>query len=172
MKKAGNFMKIIKKILCITLCLALCSFFSACHRNEYIDYSEFNRRLKSENKLYKFCEDEIFYKSSVYYVFFSLVSEKDILITMREDGEHIIDRISITAAGQSDTADFNSAFPEYIKAVIRSFVPEKYSDVFINELNSAAEVLFGDYFNTTESGFYSLSVFSDKTGINFTVTRN
>lgn len=162
-------MKNVKKSLCVPLVLLFALVLCSCARAVRVDYSELDRRLRKENELYAVNEKEILFSDPVYFAFLSLVSEDDILLAMREDGEKKLTQVSVTA-GDGVPEGFKKTFTDFTAAVIRAFVPEKDAPSLLETLGGWEELLYTERFGRAESGRYTLELFSDPIGVSVIVT--
>ena len=151
--------------------LSVSMSFCACERTRKTDYPELNRRLKKEDAAYGFNEDEMFINGGVYYAFYSVFSEDDMLLTMTEDSEHMLTSVTLTAAGNDKTEGFSAGFLRLAAALTSAFVPPEEAETLVKAVNGYKEVLFSECFDKTQSGRYSAELFSDPVGVSVMISR-
>jgi|GEM_PF-6315937 len=116
-------MRILKKISAIIVLLALLSGLASCVREKRFDYSELNIRIKKEAPEYSFREKELFYSDGVYYMYYSLHSENDMLLTLKEDENKKLKRITLTMDAEKAELSADD-FYSFSKLLSELFIPE------------------------------------------------
>lgn len=155
----------------LALFLLPCLFFGGCTRAERVDYSGLNRRLKQIAPEYEFNEDEIFFNDSVYYAFYSVLSRDDMLLTMTEDEDLRLIAVSLTASGNDTSEEFRNAFLSLAAAVADAFAPPVEAEELKRSVNGYRDILFTERFDKTESGRYTVELFSDPIGVSVILSR-
>ena len=114
-------MKKTSKMPAIALLLALTVCLGGCVRDERFDHSELNVRIAEQNEKYRMDETRIFFSDSVYYYYYSLSGENDMLLTLKEDETKRLERITLTY----DETDKDAAADFYALAAILAgvFIP-------------------------------------------------
>lgn len=141
-------------MLLLLLCLLLC----ACEKDRRFDYSELNIRIGEENQKYVFDEASLFYSNGIFYSYYSLNDENDMLLTMREDEEGKLDRITLTLdAAKADTGGDFSALSLILAKI---FIPDAPMDILSDATGiTSGDAIFGEVVNKYEQGFYSAVLF-------------
>ncbi|MCH5197619.1 MAG: hypothetical protein J1E34_01825 [Oscillospiraceae bacterium] len=152
-------MKIIKKIVIFAVILSVVLSFSSCVKDKRFDYSELNIRLKKDAPEFVFDESEIFFSDSVYYVYYSLNSEDDMLLTLKEDERMKLERITLTLDSKK-AEESGETFRKFALALANIFIPELNESALIdatgiNDVSSYTSDIMKSY---TE-GFYKAVLF-------------
>lgn len=161
-----------KTVMCLLLAF-LCVLFSGCTRSERIDYSELNRRLKKEDKAFSFSEKDVFFRDGVYYAFYSVLSEEDMLLTMKENDEGRLTCVTLTVlGGDAVTEELKTAFLRFSAALTASFALPENAGELIEAQKEYYPVLFTECFKKAQSGRYTAELFCDPAGTALILTRS
>lgn len=168
--KERDVIKMSRKIIAgVTVMLYLCTLLSACTQEIRIDRYELSKRLEKTNKEYSLNAGDIIIEDEKQYIFYSLNSESDCLLTLLTGNAGRIESISLTLDSSKWT---QSAVTQYFlplcKAVLASFCYN--DDELIEEVISAlrldeADTYFSGKFTCEERGGYSFTLFSNETGV-------
>ena len=137
--------------------LVLCCLFSSCAREERFGYSELNLRLKRVSPSLAFEEEKLFLSDRVWYAFYEKDGRTSMLLTMREDDEGKLDRLTL-ALGEKDAA---GDFMLLASALAKIFIPGADTaaiDAATGFLQTAA--VFGNGVEVWREGFYSFSLWA------------
>lgn len=163
--------KFIKKSI-IMLLGALLMLFSGCTRSERADYSELNRRLAKEDKAFCFNENDVFFRDGVYYAFYSVLSDDDMLLTMKENDDGRLTCVSLTSSGNEAAGEESkTVFSRFAAALTRAFVPPENAQELLKAQEEYMPFLFTERFEKAQSGRYTAELFSDPAGVSLILTR-
>lgn len=149
MKKSGIMAPLLVLLVSLTL--------ASCARDRRMDYSELNIRIGEINPNCVFDESALFYSNGVYYSFYSLNGENDMLLTMREDEEGKLDRITLTLNGEKKES--LDVFSELSLILAEIFIPETDRSALSEKTGIASAAVFSETVNKYEQGFYSAVLF-------------
>ena len=77
---------------------------AACSRPAQPDLTTLRREIKKEAPRFEIAPDALFFSNSVFYYFYSLHDDNDLLLTLKEDDRRKICRITLTAKRNSPAA--------------------------------------------------------------------
>ena len=173
--------------------LLLCLPLTACARNARFDYSELKLRLAEADGAFAFDETDLFFADGTYYAFYAVdgatgrmtareeekgqmtvtEGEAGMLLTMREDGTGLLDRVTLTL--DADARDAAPTFVAFAEAIARVFIPGADMDALREKtgLPDADTTDFDGLFAGTpgryETGFYRASLIPGNEGVVFVV---
>ena len=141
----------------------------ACRREARFDFLELNARLRAADKSFCFPEDAVFYKDGTYYVYCSLQSENDALLSMREDEDGRLDRISLTLTAEDrDAAQRFAAFSRLLAGL---FIPDCDLDALCAQTGLDDAALFQETMRAFTQDRYTAVLFGSQTAACFFVMR-
>ena len=147
--KINNFIKFAAAILLLwTVCAVL---FSGCTRDNRINTAELERRMAQADDRLAFFDGEVFCCKETYYTYFSLSSEKDVLMTVKEDGYGRVKRVTVTS--DEKNASSGGGFVLVCEAAAAALLPEKTD---IGQISSAVGLT--DTSNADEAGFAEFKI--------------
>lgn len=152
-------MKIFKKSVNFIVMMSLILGLSSCVKDKRFDYSELNIRLKNVSPEFVFDETELFYSDSVYYIYYSLNSENDMLLTLKEDEKMKLERITLTL--DAEKADMSGeTFKKFALTLADIFIPELNVNALI-EATGIDDVssYTTDIMKSFSEGFYKAVLF-------------
>lgn len=153
-----------KRFLSILLCFMLIISVSGCKKDERFDLSELKIRLENADEKYSFSYEDIFYSDAVYYIYYSFRSENDVLLTVKEDSNLNVIRISAAVWSTADESTV-SEYEIFCEELTRIFVSEKEREGLIEETGLFADgVLFTDFVSVSEKTDYTARAFSSEFG--------
>ena len=94
-------MKIWKRLLKYAACglmLTLALPLTGCVKDKRFDYTELNVRLEETAPQFTFTYTDLFFADGVYYCYYSFSAPEDALLTMKEDQDGKLDRVTLTLA--------------------------------------------------------------------------
>lgn len=155
-------MKIMKKLQiygAILLIIAIFLSFVSCAKEDRFDYSELNLRLTSLMPSAQIDESALFFSDDTFYYYYSLVSEHDTLLSLRQDADGLLDRVSLTA----DEMVLNTAYDVFRTlslALAEAFIPQADTDALREGVCfDDQEALRAKILCTYTQGFYKASLF-------------
>ena len=152
-------MKNMRIFAVIPLLFALLLPFAACAKEKRFDYSELNLRLTALMPAAAIDESALFYADGIYYYYYTLASEHDTLLTMKEDASGRLERVTLTA----DETALNTAFDSFRTlslALAEVFIPEADTEALRAGVSfDDMEYLSAHTLCTYTQGFYKASLF-------------
>ena len=156
MKRAKKLYQTGAVLLAVLLALPL----FGCVRDKRFDYSELNLRLRERSPAYGFAEADLFFADDVYYCLYTLEQPDDVLLTMRQDAEQKLVRVTLTLAAPPEDGRFD-AFRQFALALAEVFIPDADTDALREslQLDDPAGMRQKTLCEYTQ-GFYSASAFA------------
>lgn len=159
-----------KKTAALSVITALVFSFSACVKDKRFDYSELNLRLGKEAPEFVFDENGLFCSDGVYYVFYSLCSEDDMLLTLKEDEKGRLTRVCLTLDAEKAEKGAD-AFSRLSLALAKIFIPELDTVKMLEETGLGEFTAGGgDGMKSHVYGFYTAVLFKCEEGACFMLT--
>ena len=153
-----------KKYISLILCIVCILPFSSCKREDRFDLSELNIRLERADKKYTFDYENIFFSDSVFYIYYSFAEENDVLMTVKEDSELKLIRIS-AALWRTANEESIAEYERFCEVLTQVFVSEKQREGLLEETGLFSDgVLFSDFVSVTEKTDYTARAFSSEFG--------
>ena len=153
-----------KRFFSVVLCF-LCVFMtSSCKKEERFDISELKLRLEDADEKYAFDYDAIFYADSVFYIYYSFCEENDVLLTVKEDDELRLTRIS-AAVWCTAGEDTLTEYKKFCEALTGIFVSPDEGEGLSEETGLFGEgVFFTDFVSSVQKTNYTARAFSSEFG--------
>lgn len=153
-----------KRYIALILCI-LCIFpLSSCKKEDRFDLSELKIRLEKINGKYSFDYEDIFFSDSVFYIYYSFAEENDVLMTVKEDSELKLIRIS-AALWRTENEESLAEYERFCEVLTQVFVSEKQRDGLVEETGLFSDgVLFTDFVATVRKTDYTARAFSSEFG--------
>ena len=144
-----------KKPVCLLILLVLPAvfFLSSCAAGERFDYSELNLRLKKRAPEFVFSEERLFLANGVWYAWYGEEGEETMLLTMREDEEKNLDRLTLALCRPTpgNVADFI----RLASVLTEIFIPNAAAEEIGDAVGfTSPEVVTGDVLRQWKKGFY------------------
>ncbi len=162
-------MKILKKAqkYAIFVLLPALLLASGCVKDKRFDYSELALRLAQIDAAYAFSDSDLFFADGVYYCYYSLGQADDTLLTVKEDAEGKLDRVTLTLSAPPTDARFG-AFRDFALTLAQVFIPEADLKALREKTNlDAPGALLKQTVSYYTNGFYSAAVFAAAQGTCF-----
>lgn len=140
---------------------------AGCVKDKRFDYSELNYRLREKAPQFSFRETDLFYADGVYYCYYSLGETEDTLLTMKEDAEGKLDRVTLTLAAPPTDARFED-FRNFALALAEIFIPAADTEAIRAAANlDSPALLLQQTLSTYSNGFYSAAAFAGEPAVSF-----
>ena len=162
-------MKILKKaqISVVFLLLSALLLSAGCVKDKRFDYSELALRLAQADEAYAFRESDLFFADGIYYCYYSLGEADDTLLTMKEDADGKLDRVTLTLSAPPTDARYD-AFRDFALTLAEIFIPDADTEAIREKTNlDAPEALLKQTVTYYTNGFYSAAVFAAQQGTCF-----
>lgn len=161
-----------KKIsLCAAVLCCICLLFSACSSDERAGYKTFAEEMAKIDERYYFEYFDMFIYEHTYHVYLSLVSENDILLSMKLSDSGDIDEITVTAEKEKIKSDGErEAYKDFVFAVIDCFadLDEDESKELYKKLSiDSTGEYYSNLYETYSSLRYNFVFSSNSEYINF-----
>ena len=156
-------MKIWKRLLKYAACglmLTLALPLTGCVKDKRFDYTELNVRLEETAPQFTFTYTDLFFADGVYYCYYSFSAPEDALLTMKEDQDGKLDRVTLTLAAPPTDPRY-ADFRDFALALAEIFIPEADVETISAEtgLDDPAAMLERTLSAYT-NGFYSAAAFA------------
>ena len=162
-----NFWKKLQKGAAWGLILLLLLPLAGCVKDKRFDYSELNFRLRETEPRFTFADTDLFYADGVYYCYYSLGEAEDALLTMKEDAEGKLERVTLTLAAPPTDPRFDD-FREFALALAEIFIPGADTEAIRAATNlDFPAVLLQQTLSTYCNGFYSAAAFACEPAVSF-----
>ena len=159
--------KIMPKLTAAGLILLLLIPFSGCVRDERFDYSELNLRLAELGERFSFDEETLFFADGVYYCYYTLGEPEDALLTMKEDADGKLDRVTLALAAPPTDARYG-IFKDFALALTEVFIPNADKEAIRAQMHlDAPDEMLARTLSSYGNGFYSASVLAVPQGVCF-----
>ena len=153
-----------KRFFSVILCFVCIFLMSSCKKEDRFDLTELKLRLEEADEKYSFSYEDIFYSDSVFYIYYSFCEENDVLLTVKEDKDLRLVRISAAVWNTADENTLNE-YRKFCEALTDIFVSAKESDGLIDETRLFEDgVMFTDFLSVTEKTNYTARAFSSEFG--------
>ncbi len=153
-----------KRYIALVLCFVCVFLLPSCKKEDRYDFSELAIRLKQADEKYAFDYEDIFYSNSVYYIYYSFCEENDVLLTVKEDGDLNLIRIS-AAVFNTENEETLAEYRNFCEVLTEVFVSEKEREGLVEKTGLfGAGVLFTDFVSVTEKTNYTAQAFSSEFG--------
>lgn len=153
-----------KRFFSVTLCFVCIFLMSSCKKEDRFDLTELKLRLEEADEKYSFSYEDIFYSDSVFYIYYSFCEENDVLLTVKEDKDLRLVRISSAVWNTADENTLNE-YRKFCETLTDIFVSAKESAGFIDETRLFEDgVMFTDFLSVTEKTNYTARAFSSEFG--------
>lgn len=154
-------MKKSKQVGVVCLILAAVFLLPGCSRAVFVDISELNRRLSRIDPAYRIDESALFFQDDVYFYYYSLAADADTLLTVRQDADKRVVRLTLTFDRQAHPWG-TDAYRALVRALCESYFPDAdlatlaaelhldddeamgASKYYVCELDGFRAVLFGE----------------------------
>ena len=161
-------LNVTKKAAVLLFIFVLPFILGACHYEQRIDFSELIRRINRQSDAYETVIAEAFYSGNEWFVF-SAAGESELLITAKEDEEHILTRVCVTAVNDS-AEGLADAFSDYCERVIVAFTKNSDAEKIIRESGVRnKDAFFADGSCFSANGRFCTSLFMSETGCSFVI---
>ncbi|MCL2513893.1 MAG: hypothetical protein FWF08_08320 [Oscillospiraceae bacterium] len=156
------------------IALTACLLFCACSKPFKIDYTELGSRLGKFDKLYSFTDGRIYFDGGDIYVFYSLASPDDVLMTLAVNPKNEITAATLTlklfSGGEhpENTVEIKNRFREFTKAVFSSFSgfgSEKTDEVMTKIGFNGDFEFFSDYKTEIAEGRFGFILYSNSQSV-------
>ena len=152
--------KILRKTVVFLLIPALALPLAGCVKDKRFDYTELNLRLASLAPAYAFEITDLFFADGVYYCYYSFSQPEDALLTMKEDGDGRLERVSLALAAPPTDPRFEQ-FREFALALAAAFLPDADpADVSEKTALDAPEAMLEHTLCRWTDGFYAAASFA------------
>ncbi len=162
-------MKILKKAqkYAIFVLLPALLLASGCVKDKRFDYSELALRLAQIDAAYAFSDSDLFFADGVYYCYYSLGQADDTLLTVKEDAEGKLDRVTLALAAPPTDARYE-AFRDFALALAEVFIPNADKEAIRAQMHlDAPDEMLAHTLSSYGNGFYSASVLAVPQGVCF-----
>ena len=140
---------------------------AGCVKDKRFDYSELALRLAQIDETYAFSESDLFFADGIYYCYYSLGAADDTLLTMKEDADGKLDRVTLTLSAPPTDARYG-AFRDFALTLAEIFIPEADLKALREKTNlDSPEALLKKTVSYYTNGFYSAAVFAARQGTCF-----
>ena len=157
-----------KKLCCLLLAFTLfCT--AGCQADARFGFAELNARIRAEDKSFCFREDTVFFTDNVYYAYYSLQTENDLLLTMREDGDRKLDRICLTLTAASP--DAAERFRTFAALLADLFIPDCDLTALYTATGLDSAQLFRPFMEKYAQDRYTAVLFGSAYGVCFFIQR-
>ena len=157
-----KFMRFLQKLTVFFLIPSILAACCSCVSDKRFDYSELNIRLGKSAPRYVFSESGMFCSGGVYYCYYSLNAENDMLLTLKEDEKGKLNRISLTL----DIESFEESagdFSLFSLALAEIFIPDADMDSLARETGIKDFSLYSsDVMKSYAQGFYKAALFGSR----------
>ncbi len=162
-----KFWKTILKIAAAALILSILPPLCGCARDKRFDYTELNVRLREIAPQYAFTYTDLFYADGVYYCYYSFTEPEDALLTMKEDADGRLDRVTLTLAAPPTDPRWETC-RDFALILAEIFIPEADTEAIRAEtrLDDPAAML-EHTLSTYTNGFYSAAAFAAEPAVSF-----
>ena len=159
-----------KKAVSVLLIFILSATLSSCRYETRVDFSELIRRMNNVNDTYEGDVRSSFYYNGEWFLFTDTASEKDILITGKEDSDKKLLSVSVSAVNNKNEEQ-KEIFSDFCKAAVRAFTENYDSEKIIEDsgiCNTEALFTEGAYFSENER--FTTSLYTTETGCSFIIS--
>lgn len=149
-----------KKLISLLLIFTVVFGFCSCTRDERVNFSELTVRLEKNGNGTEFPFENAFLSDSRWFLFFSVFTENDYLLSALQDENGLLTQVSVSSFAIGDT-DKENAFVSACENLCEAFMPLDFS---VEEMLKTAgvydenkTVLDGN--NVSQEGRYKISYF-------------
>lgn len=157
-----------KKVISLLVIFTVAILFSSCTREERIDFSELLVRMDSLFDEVDFPQEAAFFFESKWYLFFSVFSENDCLLSAEQDENGFLTNVSVCAF-YDGRENAQESFVSVCEKLSKCFVPVDYpTDDLLEEIGLyEKDSVFPDGAHFSQSGRYAFSLFGTDFGSAF-----
>lgn len=157
-----------KKVISLLVIFTVAILFSSCTREERIDFSELLVRMDSLFDEVDFPQEAAFFSESKWYLFFSVFSENDCLLSAEQDENGFLTNVSVCAF-YDGRGNAQESFVSVCEKLSKCFVPVDYpTDDLLEEVGLyEKDSVFSDGVHFSQSGRYAFSLFGTDFGSAF-----
>lgn len=162
-----------KQSVTVIILAAVLLLLPSCTREKLFDRSELSIRLSRLNESYSFSYDDIICEDNISRVFYSLSSADDVLLSMTQDNDGRLLRVELTMLGESAAEGLLASYEDFCAALTEVFLSESQENA--RELCAETGLLsreeyFTDFFGKSESGRYTLRLWSSPVSMSYIIT--
>ena len=153
-----------KKMVAVLLIFTLMIFTSSCSVRKRMDFTEFLLRSEKNFGEDVFFREKAFYSDDSWFLFLSILSDDDFLISARENEKKTLESVTVSTFS-SENKEKEEIFIRLCSAVSFAFITEEKPEVFLEklELSEEGSVFSDDVLFFTE-GRYKASLFNSDMG--------
>lgn len=157
-----------KKVISLLVIFTVAILFSSCTREERIDFSELLVRMDSLFDEVDFPQEAAFFSESKWYLFFSVFSENDCLLSAEQDENGFLTNVSVCAF-YDGRENAQESFVSVCEKLSKCFVPVDYpTDDLLEEVGLyEKDSVFSEGAHFSQSGRYAFSLFGTDFGSAF-----
>lgn len=159
-----------KKLLSVLLIFAVSLFLVSCNRENRFSFPELIRRLDENSEGIGVSLDDAFFSDGEWFLFVSVCSEDDILITAKENEESkFLESVTVSTLEMEDEGQ-REAFIKICETAVSAFVFDADAKELLEGVNLYKEsALFSENTYFYEDGRFSLSFFNADIGSTLTI---